>query len=86
MKCGGVAPRIGAHQGHGARVGLQETEQDPQRGCLARPIRSKEPVNSAFVDVKGQPVKCADGTKGLDDIVEVDHARSIAVLTASEPI
>jgi hypothetical protein len=68
-----VAPRIAAEQRHLARVGLQQPQQDTDRGGLARAVRPQEGMHLTGTHLKIQPVERDHTAKPLGQPHRTQH-------------
>lgn len=69
-----------------AGVGADQTQEDPQRGGLARTVRSKETVHLAGLNRKLQPVKGPGVAEGFRKARDVDDCAHGAKLQLSREI
>ena len=60
-----IDPGVAAEEPDGAAVGADQAEQDPDRGRLARPVRSEVAVHLASGDLQVEPVERTRSAEGL---------------------
>src|SRR6478735_10801445 len=68
----GVAPRLETEDGCLAPGLARESQQDPDRGGLARPVGSEEPVHLALVDGEVESVEGVDAAVVLGEAARAD--------------
>src|SRR5690606_35106831 len=65
-------PGVLAEEPGGAPVGLEQTEEHPDRRGLTGSVGSEEPVHLARLDAQVEPVEGAGGAEGLDQSLGED--------------
>ncbi len=72
VRLDGTVPRVQAEHAHGAGVGPQQTEQDPQGGGLAGPVGAEEAVHLSGTDGQVESVEGAGGAERLLESGDLD--------------
>ena len=72
MQCDGVIPRIATKNPDMSGVGLQDAEQDPNGGCLSRPVGAQEAVDLSLTDLEVQTVEGVHAPEVLMQIFDVN--------------